>query len=482
MISTTHEQGEPAQRPNIGAGFRIGRLWPSDRGALAIVVTFVLCLPLLWPRIYAVDSVEYYAYLPSFFFDGDLDFTNEYTRLDALNPRAGIAGALLHERDKLTGRPINVAPVGTAILWSPAFLLAHGGVSLARAFGIPVAADGFSQPYIWAIAGATALYGLLGLLLSYHLARQYAGMWSSALAVIVCWLASPVVFFMFVSPPWSHVPALFVTALFIVVWHRTRGPRSAGQWIVLGLLGGLMTLCREQLGLFMLLPALEALGDYGRLAATRRWQAAVRLFGRHLLFLMIIALTLIPQFLAYRALNGRWGPSTNVSGKLNWWSEHFWGTLIDPAHGAFLWTPAWLLAVLGLPLLWRRDRFLAAALAIALVAQVYLNGAFGTTWHLTGSFGFRRLIEATPVFVLGLALLLDRVRLPRPLSGAVAVLLIAWNFGLIAQWSLPPRPIKDGLVWEGMVERQLAIPRLAVNKLPTLLFDRCQMVENGQCR
>ena len=93
-----------------------------------LVLTFVLFLPLLDPRIYAVDSVEYYAYLPSLLFDGDLDFTNEYTRLDTMYPRAGIATGLLNRRDPLSGLPINVAPIGTAILWAPFFLLTHAGV------------------------------------------------------------------------------------------------------------------------------------------------------------------------------------------------------------------------------------------------------------------------------------------------------------------------------------------------------------------
>ena len=153
-------------------------------------------------------------------------------------------------------------------------------------------------------------------------------------------------------------------------------------------------------------------------------------------------LSLVPQFLAYRFLNGRWGPSSHVSGKLDWLSAHFLATLIDPAHGALLWTPIWLPALLGLALLWRRDRRLTLTLLAAFVAQSYLNGAF-LTWHLSGAFGFRRLIEATPIFVLGLALLLDRLRLPRPLVVGLGVLLLAWNLGLIAQWSLPPRPIKQ---------------------------------------
>ncbi len=63
-----------------------------DRGIIAITVAFLLCMPLLTPRIYAVDSVEYYVYIRSLFFDGDLDFTNEYTRFHELNPRAGSQG------------------------------------------------------------------------------------------------------------------------------------------------------------------------------------------------------------------------------------------------------------------------------------------------------------------------------------------------------------------------------------------------------
>lgn len=452
-----------------------------DRGVLAIILIWALCLPLLTPRVYAVDSVEYYVYLRSLLFDGDLNFTNDYTHFDELNPNAGIAKALLNRRDPITGNPINLAPIGTSILWAPAFLGAHVSVMAARAFGINVAADGYSYPYIFAIAAATAIYGLLGLLLSYRIARRYTRIWPATIATIVCCLASPLVFFMYVSPPWSHVPAFFMTAAFISYWLRTRPSRTFGQWIVLGLFGGLMTLCREQLGLFMLLPAIDGLSDYWTFLRARQWQNIRVRFTQHCLFLVIIALTLIPQFLAYRSLNGRWGPSTIVSDKLSLWSSHFFGTLIDPAHGAFMWTPIWAVGMVGLVLLWKHDRVLTLLFGLVLFAQIYVNGAFGTTWHLTGSFGFRRLLEATPIFVLGTALVFERIRIPRSLLAALCVLLIVWNFGLIAQWSLPPRPIKDGLVWNGMLQRQLAIPQTATSKLWTLIFERCKLVQNGGC-
>ncbi|MDP9310296.1 MAG: glycosyltransferase family 39 protein [Chloroflexota bacterium] len=496
-------------RPILWGAARARRV---DRGLLVLLLTFVLLLPLLTPRLYATDSVQYYVYLRSLAFDRDLDFTNEYARFHELNPDSGIAGALLPRQDPTTGelfnidphthKPINVAPVGSAILWAPAFALAHGVVLLANVGGAAIPADGFSTPYIAAICLASALYGLGGLLLCYRIARRYSGVWAATAATIVCWLASPLLFYMYISPPWSHTGGLFMVALFVWYWLRTRPQRSLGQWLWLGLIGGLMVMSREQLGLFLLLPALEALTNYWRLLRTRQWTAISRLFAVHAAFLVVFVVALAPQLLAYITLNGHIGPSEVVLAKLRkvppdpyahgfLGSGHFWDTLVDPrpspatgrwfAHGAFLWTPVWALALAGLPLLWRRDRLLLALLGVALFAQVWVNGRFGTTWHLSGAFGFRRLIEASPVFVLGLALLIERLRLPRGAWTLLGALLIAWNIGLIFQWTVlgtADKELRRGLVWETMLRHQLSLPIKASQKLPQLLFDRDTFYEN----
>jgi hypothetical protein len=477
------------------------RRW--DRGLLILILAFALLLPLFTPRIYAVDSVEYYVYIRSLFFDGDLDFSNDYARFHELNPEAGIKGGLLETRDPLTKKPINVAPVGTAILWTPAFLLAHGGVLLARAMGSSVPADGYSAPYIWAVCFASIVYGLLGLLLSYTIARRYIGVWAATTATLVCWLASPLIFYMYISPPWSHTAGLFATALLIWYWQRTRGSRSLRQWLALGVLGGLMVLTREQLGLFLLLPAIEALTGYWRALQRRDWAAVRHNLLLHTLFLLVFVLMLTPQLLTYQILNGRLGPSTIVLEKLNHQpddphahgflgSGHFWDTLVDArpspvtgrwfAHGAFLWTPVWALGVAGLFLLLRRDRWLAIVLLLTLFAQIWVNGRFGTTWHLSSAFGFRRLIEASPLFVLGVGLLIERVRLPRSAWSLLGALLIVWNVGLIAQWTVTNKELRRGLVWDGMLRNQLAVPGQAGEKIGQLLFNRCALVENGRCQ
>jgi hypothetical protein len=486
----------------ISSSFAPIRQW--DRGLLVLLLAFAMLLPLFTPRLYATDSVQYYVYLRSLFFDGDIDFTNEYTRFHELNPGAGVAGALSEKIDPNTGKPINVAPVGSAILWSPAFLLAHGAVLLARLVGSDVAADGYSWPYITAICFASLLYGLVGLLLCYRIARRYTSIWAATAASLICWLASPLLFYMYISPPWSHTGGLFSVALFIWYWLHTGAERSLRQWLLLGLLGGLMVMNREQLGLFLLLPAIEGVWHYWRLARAQRWAEAGRVLGKHSAFLLIFVLSIVPQLTAYIVLNGRIGPSEVVLEKLRHvpadpyahgflGSGHFWDTLVDArpspatgrsfAHGALLWTPVWALSLIGLFALWRRQRFLLLLLGSVLFAQIWVNGRFGTTWHLSGAFGFRRLIEATPIFVLGAALLIDRVRLPHSAWSVIGVLLVAWNIGLVFQWTVlgnRDRELRRGLVWETMLQNQLAMPVEASRELPKLLFDRSQFYNNDQ--
>ena len=488
----------------------------SDRGLIVIMALFALLLPLATPRVYATDEVQYYVYLRSLRFDGDLDFANDYQRFAELNPRSGIEGSLLQPnriRPK-TGRYGNIAPVGAAIMWAPFFLLADALVHGANASGTRIPADGFSAPYIYAVCYASTLYGLLGVILSYRLARRFASGFAATLASVTIWLASPLVFYMYVQMPFAHATGLFLTALFLTIWYETREwgrndaqgrpERSWRAWLALGLVGGLMTITREQLGLFLLAPALEALWRYAHLVRLPR--AVGRLAVRHALFVGAFAVALTPQLIVYQILNGEPRPASEVSGKLNWCSPHFLDTLIDvvPApdfwcpgasdftatfppfsRGALVWSPALGLGLIGLALLWRRDRLLTMVLLTAFLAQTWINGAFGTTWHLTGAFGFRRLIECTPIFVVGLALVNDYLikRIGRVGVIIPAIVLIGWNAGLVLNATVfnAETNLRRGLTWPDVWRWQMEAPLRVVEKAGDLLFRRCRFFENQRC-
>ena len=509
------------------------RLARRDIGLGLLICTWLLLLPLSTPRVVLSDEIQYYAYLRSVYFDGDLDFRNEYEHIFQQFGDQAVFNALLRtdaaNPNPTTGLLRNVAPVGSAIMWAPAFILADLGVQLANAFGAKIARDGFSRPYIVAVCMMSALYSLLGLLLTYRLARRYSGQFAAALATITVFLASPLIFYTYIAMPWSHAPGFFLVALFLTVWlggrpgdQETRRPGDQGTgrlfpkrasaidrkapplplcpsaplplcpsprlltWLLLGLIGGLMVMTREQLGLLLLIPAVEGLIAYAGLLRARRWPALARLLSGHLTFLAALALSLSPQLLAYKILNGRYGPSATVAGKLDWRSPHFFDTLLDPAHGALLWSPVLALGLVGLIWLARQDRLLAALLLLGFVAQTYLNGAFGTTWHLSGAFGFRRLIECTPIIVLGLACLLDWAKAKVgiwPLL-LISLLLVYWNLGLIAQWTVVRKAegFRLGLIWDNMLYYQFVeVPGQVASRLFDLIFNRCKFVTNQGC-
>src|SRR5204863_6430163 len=132
-----------------------------------------------------------------------------------------------------------------------------------RAMGATVAADGYSPPYIFAITTASYIYGCIGLLFCYLMSRRLFGRALSAVAVVVMWLATSVIFYMVIAPPWSHATSLLAVTLFLWLWARTRRRegRTTREWALLGLSAGAMMLVREQDALFLVVPIVDVVAS-----------------------------------------------------------------------------------------------------------------------------------------------------------------------------------------------------------------------------
>ena len=450
-------------------------------GRRLLVVLFALTLPLVTVRVRGADEIEYFSYLRSLAFDRDLDFTNEYTSFVERDPQglAGFRETFLDRREPATGRPINFASLGPAVLWSPFYLVAHVAVLLARAAGSGLPADGFSWPYTAAAAFGSAFLGFAGLLLAHDTLTRHGGFsaQTAALSVAGVWLATPVLYYLTLAPAFSHACSLFAVSLLVWLWLRARAGGEAGKladWALVGLAGGLCGLVREQDALYLVVPAAGLLWD-----ALRRREPK-HFVTRALVMACAAALVFVPQLFAYHAINGRFGPSRLVTRKLDLLSPHFFQVLLDPGHGLFVWAPLLLLAAVGLVLLVSRRHQVAACLAAGLLLQFWINGAV-ESWSQAGAFGSRRFVSATPVFAWGLAGLLAAVW-PRLRTGGVAAVLavfVWWNVSLMIQFGLK------------LMDRQrLEWPRVAINQLtevPPRLFrvgvlfftDRERLVREG---
>jgi hypothetical protein len=170
-----------------------------------------------------------------------------------------------------------------------------------------------------------------------------------------------------------------------------------------------------------------------------------------------------------------------VARKMSWSSPHFVEVLFDPGHGLFAWAPLALVAVAGV--LWaasRRD-VVAAALAVAFLLQVWINGAV-ESWSQAGAFGSRRFLAATHVFAWGLGVLLAAAlpRVSRHACAAALAVFAWWNVSLMVQFGLRLMD-RQGLEWPKVAVNQvLEVPPRLGRVAWLMLTDRERLVRESR--
>jgi hypothetical protein len=456
-------------------------------------VLFLLSLPMLNPWVRG-DGVGYYAFARAPLIQHNLDFTRDYQEANTSfrENRLDKNGQPTAEFRTRTGHLENHFTVGPAILWSPFLLATHAGVLLARSLGSAVAADGFSTPYRIAMALATAFYGFLGLLISFRIARKYVDETWALLATLGIWWASSLPVYMYFNPSWSHAHSAFVVALFLWYWHETRDSRSLWQWILLGALAGLMLdVYYANVMLFVILP-FEAVREYS--AAFRRatpstpsvWQ----LLTRHAAFAAALLVCMLPTFIAHRIIYGGFLETGYVSIRDWFWSSPFlFSVLFSANHGLLSWTPVLLFALIGLFAFWRSVPRVGGTFLVAAIAFYYFIASY-PDWAGISSYGSRFFVSLTPLFIVGLAVFLDRVtRIFRTrgaaLAGAIVFLacFVFWNAGLMFQWGTHLIPARGPISFPQMIRNQfLVVPQQIVAQFEKYLFGRKAMMQQIEQR
>lgn len=433
------------------------------------MLLFAVSLPAVTTRLYSSDEVQYFSYLRSLYFDGDVSFENEYRHFyDHHVSRSDGFHETFLERETRIGRRVNYATMGAGILWAPFYAAADVWV---RATGTAVA-DGFSTPYVSAVAYGSAFYGFLAVLLSIRAARLVLGERGGFAAGLAVWVGTPLLFYMYVAPPFSHACSAFAVALFVNVWLHVRRTWSPAGTFALGLCAALMAMVREQDAFLAIGPAFDYVAS-GFVASALRRKAQSVAAG-----VLGFALAYAPQLAAYTALNGYPGPAEHVQRKMSWYSPHALQVLASPSHGFFFWTPLAIPAIAGLCLMaaQRQDadrRAIGIAFLLMLASQVYVAGSV-ESWTVAGAFGQRRFICLSVALVVGLAALLQvrRGHANRVAAYAVLGVMVWWNVALIAQFATRMmdrqrlEPARNA--YHAFVTLPVALPTLAYR----YLFDR----------
>lgn len=390
-----------------------------ERGTLLTI--FLAAFFVLFQVNIIHDAFQYLGLLVSVGSGFDLDLYREAYLLNTdrfYNPFA------LHSARYL-GVPLLEAP-----FWIAGRLLAL----FMRLCGFFHPATGMSYPEQLMTSLASPFFGLGALLLMYLLSREFFSRRISLLATAGYWLASPLIFFTFVWNGWPHPFNTCLTALFLLIWRRTGPERSTGEYGLLGLVGGVLLLIRPTNAVLAIFPLADAL-----LAGRRSGAAWPKRLAGPLLGLAAAAFVFSPQLTLWKAVSGSLlaGPYREVGDFFDWLHPDFSGPLFATAqHGLFAWSPLLLPATLGLWWLARRDRRTGVLMALSAFLHLLVYASWSVWWSGIG-FSNRFFTELSPVFVLGLAALLERAA-SRPLlaraAAAVLSLFALANLFLIGEY------------------------------------------------
>jgi hypothetical protein len=444
----------------------IQRLWRSRSNyEKALFFVFLLSLPFLHAEVNG-DGIGYYAYLRSPLIDANFSFTSDFQHPVEELEKIFLVDHFVDNPVTKTGHLPNFYTVGPAILWSPFLIATHLAVLGLGHLGWHIAPDGHSWPYVAALTAATALYGFAGLCLSFAMARRFVEERWAFWATIGLWFGSAVPVYIYLLPAWSHAHSIFATALFLWYWLGTRGARTSGQWLKLGLLSGLMIDVYQLNVVFIIAVAYEALSTYAEIWSTsaRRLEMLAKALGLHGLYGLGILLALLPTFVTRQIVFGNpFSVGPYALRTWNWTSPVFAQVLFSKDHGLLVFAPILVVAIAGLFYLRSLDRTVGTTCLLITPVFYCLISCF-PWWYGAVGLGNRFFVSLTPIFIFGLASSFAwAARLWPDLRAAsfrlipITLLFVIWNLGLVYQWQTHLMPRYGQVDWQDIRFNQFRV-------------------------
>ncbi len=415
-------------------------LRPWYRSPLLILLAVFL---LQWLLLFSIreptwDAVSYYVYARSVVFDGDLQFENDY---QLSYPTAGehFASKALDQVNTAAGRVANLFAIGTALFWLPWLMLLRmlSPLLLADATSL----TGYERFFVSNLATLSAFFGLLALLLAYKVAENLTNRWLALASAATLTLATPLLYYQFREPMYSHATSALVVSLCVFVWWKqNEAIGSVWQAMGLGLLIGMAGLVRWQNLAYVLLPLVSTFMLWWKHPARR----SRRVWGRALSYMVLVGLATVAvlslQMAVWQVLYGSFLTIPQGDAFIDWRAPFLLPFLFSSFRGVLPWMPVFFLVLVGLLALSKQHPQAGLPLLFMLLVAVYINGST-RDWFAGGGYGPRRLTSEFIILVVGYAAFLKLI--PQRIRGWGSVLL---GIGLaLHQWILLRFALPEGL-------------------------------------
>ncbi len=367
------------------------------------------------------DIIFYYGYVPATFIYHDLSFH--------FPSQPGFKGTVWCIPTP-TGNGIQKMTMGTAILYSPVFGIAHLYTKLTGGL-----ADGYSPNYQMALIWAGVLYFILGLFLLRKILLQFFS--GSVVSLVLVALSLGTNLFNYAS--WegamSHVYSFFVFALALWAFLKWLKSPKVPITIILGLALGLLVLIRPTNITFVLFLVLYFF--FRPISLKEKWTLILGLKWKLLLLVAAAFMVCLPQIIYWKIFSGQYFFFSYLGERFYFNNPHIIEGLFSYNKGWFVYTPLMWLAVAGLFVMRGAYKAWLWPTVIAMTITFYITFSWWCWWY-GGGFSCRALVEFYVVMSIPLGAfftyILQKKFIYRTITTVVLVFFIWLNLFQLRQY------------------------------------------------
>ena len=342
-----------------------------------------------WQGILEADAKGYYAYLPALFIYDDLNFGF----FDEIEKEKYYNENLFYEyRIGFNNKTINKYYCGTAIAELPFFLIAHGLTTY-----LELDADGYSRLYPISVNIAAIFYLLIGLIylnktLSLFQISEKHKFWTLLAAVF----GTNLFYYTIGEPGLSHIYSFAFISMFMYFSKQYFITNKLNYIVLTAIAFGFIVLIRPINGVIVFaLPFLAGSFDLLKIGLQKLLQHYWTFLLSSILFSLIVSI----QLIIYKLSTGSFIVYSYGEEGFNFGSPHFLDILFSYKKGLFLYTPLFLVSLLGTYFLWKNNKFQFYSIALFLGFITYIFSSWWM-WYYGGSFSSRVYIEYIPLFMI----------------------------------------------------------------------------------
>lgn len=337
-----------------------------------------------WKYIIKADGKGYYAWLPALFIYKDLHF-NFFHHIEK---EKYFSEELYYDyRVVVNNKTTNKYFVGTALLQAPFFLTAHLISNITSND-----TDGYSKWYAVFINIAAIFYALAGLLFTNQLLKTFGiNSINRGITLLTFSFATNLFYYVVGEPAMSHIYSFACVSAFL--HYASKLKESKNAMYILSVLLALIVLVRPvNIIIAGVLPFFfSGFKDFFITILS----PIKKIFISAVIFIVLTSI----QPLLYYYQTGLFFPDTYPGEHFHFSYPHIVSFLFSFKKGLFLYSPIFLISLMGIYKLFHQNKFKGLYILLFLFVLVYVLSSWWNWWY-GGSFSSRVILDYLSVFML----------------------------------------------------------------------------------